>query len=138
MQRCEPLKWLNGTTLKTCRREVPGSVPRRDCQPRRSEFQSFFFQNSCKYGLGFLRKTPHGRHFHCKPRSHELTIDFNSTTQSNKCSIQSLTSFSNVGYFLSHLQYIFFFSLTHCFIDPLLYLFKNIYFISMNMHRLYC
>ena len=39
-------------TLKTGKREVPGSNPGRACRPRG------FLRNSRKYGLGSLRKTP--------------------------------------------------------------------------------
>ena len=33
-----------------------------------------FLRNSRKYGLGFLRKTPHGGHSTYSPRSHKRTI----------------------------------------------------------------
>ena len=45
-------------TLKTERREVPGSNPGRYCRPSRSEFTMVCFWNSRKYELGSLRKTP--------------------------------------------------------------------------------
>ena len=37
-----PHKWLSDSELKTGRREVPGSIPGRACQPSRSEFTVVF------------------------------------------------------------------------------------------------
>ena len=54
----------NGTTsgravtLKTGRREVPGSNPCRACRPSRSEVFRGFLRNSRKYRLESHRKTP--------------------------------------------------------------------------------
>ena len=45
-------------TLKSGRREVPGSIPGCACQPSRSEFAVVILRNSRKYGLGSFRKTP--------------------------------------------------------------------------------
>ena len=55
-------------TLITGRREVPGSMSGRACRPSRSEFSVVFLRNSRKYGLGSLRKTPHGGHPAFSPR----------------------------------------------------------------------
>ena len=39
-----------------------------------------FLRNTRKHGLGFLKKTPLGRHFTYWPRSHKRIIDLNRTT----------------------------------------------------------
>ena len=53
------LRPTSGTavTLKTGRREVPGSIPGRACRPSRSEIFVVFFRNSRKFGQISLRKT---------------------------------------------------------------------------------
>ena len=43
---------------KTGRREVPGSVPGRACQPNCLEFSAVFSETHVNNGLGSLRKTP--------------------------------------------------------------------------------
>ena len=35
-------QWPSGSTLKTGRRKVPGSIPGRACRPSRSEFSVIF------------------------------------------------------------------------------------------------
>ena len=48
--RPRPHQWLSGSALKIGRREVPGSVLGRACQPGRSEFSMVFSETRLKTG----------------------------------------------------------------------------------------
>ena len=53
-----PHQWRSDSALKAGRWEVPGSIPSRACRLSQLKFSHGLFQNSGKYGLGSLRKTP--------------------------------------------------------------------------------
>ena len=53
-----PHQWRIASEIKAGRRKVTGSIPVHAGLPSRSEFSAVFLQNSRKYGLGSLRKTP--------------------------------------------------------------------------------
>ena len=60
--------------LETGRREVTGRNPDHACRPSCSEFSVVFFETIINYGLGSLRKTPHGKHAAYRPGYYKRTI----------------------------------------------------------------
>ena len=78
-----PHQWRSDSALKAGRWEVPGSIPSRACRLSQLKFSHGLFQNSGKYGLGSLRKTPTEGNFPIRPgaTSRQLALNFQQTTK---------------------------------------------------------